>query len=57
MKKTNNAETSPVSDQTDEVRHCLVRYWTEIMNAGMLMPVLVCSMPMASYDVRVHDWA
>ncbi len=29
--KTNDAETSPVPDPTDEVRH----YRTEIMNVGM----------------------
>jgi hypothetical protein len=33
----------------------LVRYWMEIMNAGMPMPALVCSMPMPSYVYKRHS--
>jgi hypothetical protein len=31
-----------------------VLYWTEIMNAGMPMPALVCLMPMPSYAERTR---
>ncbi len=49
-KKTNNAETGPVPDKADAVRHFfLVRYQTKIRDAGMPMPALVSSMPMPSY--------
>jgi hypothetical protein len=49
MKKTIDAETGPEPDQANDVWHFSVRYRTEIMNAGMLMPALVCTMPMPSY--------
>ncbi len=47
--KTNNAGNSPVPDLAKAVRHFLVRYRTEIIDAGMPMPALVSSMPMPSY--------
>jgi hypothetical protein len=40
-KKTNHAGTGPVPDQTKAVWHFLVRYRTEIIDAGMPMPALV----------------
>jgi hypothetical protein len=39
--KTNDAGTSPVPEQAKAVRHFLVRYWTEIIDAGMPIPALV----------------
>jgi hypothetical protein len=50
IKKTNDTRTNPVPDQAEAVRHFLVRYWTEIMDAGMPMSALVSSMSMPSYD-------
>jgi hypothetical protein len=55
MKKTNDAGTGPVLDQVDEVRHFFGWYRTEIMIAGMLMPALVCSMPVHSYVSRQYQ--
>ncbi len=49
MKKSNNAGTYPVLDKADAFQHTLVRYRTEIMDAGMPMPALVSSMLMPSY--------
>ncbi len=49
IKKTNDAGTGPVPDQGKAVRHFLVRYRTEIIDAGMPMPALVSWMPMPSY--------
>jgi hypothetical protein len=48
--KTNDAGNSPVPDQAKAVRHFLVRYRTEIIDAGMPMPALVSSMAMPSYE-------
>jgi hypothetical protein len=47
--KTNDAGNSPVPDLAKAVRHFLVRYRTEIIDAGMPMLALVSSMPMPSY--------
>jgi hypothetical protein len=47
--KTNDTRTDLVLDQADAVRHFLVRYRTEIMDAGMPMPALISSMLMPSY--------
>jgi hypothetical protein len=46
-KKTNDAGTGSVPDQAKAVRHFLVRYQTEIIDAEM--PVLVSWMPIPSY--------
>jgi hypothetical protein len=54
MIKTNSTGTDPVPDQADAVQHFLVRYRTEIMDAGMPMPALVSSMPMPSYGTTVQ---
>ncbi len=42
-------KTLTVPDQAKAVWHFLVRYQTEIIDAGMPMPALVSSMPMPSY--------
>jgi hypothetical protein len=47
--KTNDAVNGPVPDQVKAVRHFLVRYRTEKIDAGIPMPALVFSMPMPSY--------
>jgi hypothetical protein len=49
MKKTNVAETDPVTDQSMKSGIFSVRYWTEFMKAVMLMPALGCSMRRSSY--------
>jgi hypothetical protein len=54
--KTNDAGTSPVSDQAKAVQHFLVRYRTEIIDAGMTMPAFVSCMPMPSYDSMYIYW-
>jgi hypothetical protein len=48
-RKTNNAGTDPVPDQAKAVRPFLFYYRTEIIDAEMLMPALVSSMPMPTY--------
>ncbi len=47
--KTNDAGKGPVPDHAKAVWHFLVRYRTEIIDAGMPMPALVSWMPMPSY--------
>jgi hypothetical protein len=54
LKKTNDAGKSQVPDQAKAVRHLLVPYRTEIIDAGMPMPALVSSMPMPSYGWDIH---
>jgi hypothetical protein len=44
-----DAGTSPVSDQAKAVRHFLIRYRTENIDAGIPLPELVFWMPMPSY--------
>jgi hypothetical protein len=46
LEKTNDAGTSPVPEWSDVVRHFLVRYRNEMMDAGMPMTALVFWMPM-----------
>ncbi len=54
-RKTNDAGTDLVSNQADAVWHFfLVWYWTEIMDAGMLMLAIFSSMPMPSYDRYIN---
>jgi hypothetical protein len=57
MKKTNDA--GPVRFRTKLMKSDIfsVQYRTEIMNSGMPMPALVCSMPMPSYvDMVRTGW-
>ncbi len=53
--KTNDAGNSPVPDQAKASGIFLVRYRTEIIDAGMPMPALVSSMPIPSYDQNTFD--
>jgi hypothetical protein len=57
MKKTKMP--GPVWNQTKPMKSGIfsVRYRTEILNDGMPMPALVCSMPMPSYaNNQIHLW-
>jgi hypothetical protein len=55
IKKTNDAGTVPVPDQTRQSGIFSVRYRTEIIDAGMPMPALVFWMPMPSYANTVAE--
>ncbi len=46
--KTNDAGTGPELDKAETVRCFLVRYRTELMDAGMPMTALVSSISMTS---------
>jgi hypothetical protein len=50
IEKTNDAGNSLVPDQAKAVRHFLVQYQTEIIDARMPMPALVSSMPMPTME-------
>jgi hypothetical protein len=49
LEKANDVGKSPVPDLSQSVRHFLVRYRTEMTDAGMPMLALVSWMPMPTY--------
>jgi hypothetical protein len=56
LKKTNDAGNNLVPDQAKAARNFLVRYRTEIIDAGVPMPALISSMPMPSYGCVKYDF-
>jgi hypothetical protein len=49
LRKTNDAGTDLVPELNDAARHFLMKYRTEMTDAGMPMPALVLRMPMPTY--------